>query len=71
MRFDQSSPVQPISECMGGSTSITEEEEDGRTEILLSNIGCHCHILVASVRFKMLSTDVHPLVFAVFVFTKQ
>ena len=36
--FDQSSPVQPISESRGGSTSVTEE--DGRwTEIIVSNIG--------------------------------
>ena len=36
MGFDQSSPVQPVSESRGGSLSAT----DGRTkEILLSNLG--------------------------------
>ena len=42
-RFDQSSPVQPISEIRGGSTSVTEEEENKekkeKKEILVSNIG--------------------------------
>ena len=38
-RFDQSSPVQPVSESRGGPLSVT----DGRTkEILVSNIGCLC-----------------------------
>ena len=42
MQFDQSSPVQPVSEYRGGSLSLTKEEESegGRTkEILGSNIG--------------------------------
>ena len=40
-RFDQSSPVQPVSESRGGTLSVTEEEKDEgrRTEILVSNFG--------------------------------
>ena len=41
--FDQSSPVQPVSESRGGTLSVTEEDGGGRRrrtkEILVSNIG--------------------------------
>ena len=38
--FDQSSPVQPVSESRGGGLSVTEvEEEEEKKEILVSNIG--------------------------------
>ena len=36
--FDQSSPVHPISESRGGSTSVTKSEVR-KTEFLVSNIG--------------------------------
>ena len=37
---DQSSPVHPVSESRGGSTSVTDEQTDRRTkEILVSNLG--------------------------------
>ena len=38
-RFDQSSPVQPVSDFRGGSTSVTEKEDEVWTEILVTNIG--------------------------------
>ena len=44
--FDQSSPVQPVSESRGGSTNLTEDE---RTEILVSNIG---YILWLALRMR-------------------
>ena len=31
-RFDQSSPVQPVSDFRGGSLSVTEEEEEEEEE---------------------------------------
>ena len=38
--FDQSSPVQPVSESRGGPLSVAEEEEEQQQqEILVSNIG--------------------------------
>ena len=37
--FDQSSPVHPVSEYRGGSTSVTNGG-GGQTEILGFNIGC-------------------------------
>ena len=37
--FDQSSPVQPVSEFMGFGLSRTEDG-GGQTEILVSHIGC-------------------------------
>ena len=38
--FDQSSPVQPVSESRGGTLSVTFERTEGRTkEILVSNLG--------------------------------
>ena len=42
MRFDQSSPVQPVSESRGGTLSVTNERaKDKQTkEILVSNFGC-------------------------------
>ena len=40
MGFDQSSPVQPISEIRGGSLSVTEEDGRRKTkELIMSNIG--------------------------------
>ena len=39
--LDQSSPVHPVSDFRGGSLSVTEK--DGRTEILVSNIGYRTH----------------------------
>ena len=39
--FDQSSPLHPVSESRGGTLSVTHGRTDGgRTEILVSNIGC-------------------------------
>ena len=38
-QFDQSSPVQPVSDFRGGSTSVTEKDEGRTKEILVSNIG--------------------------------
>ena len=43
-RFDQSSPVQPVSESRGGPLNVTDggrrtEESGRRTEILVSNLG--------------------------------
>ena len=37
-QFDQSSPVQPVLNFRGGSTSTTDKQMDGRMEILVSNI---------------------------------
>ena len=37
--FDQSSPVEPVSESRGGGLSVTGGE--GQTDILVSNIGCN------------------------------
>ena len=40
MQFNQSSPVQPVSESMGrGGSPQPDREEGRRTEILVSNIG--------------------------------
>ena len=36
--FDQSSPVQPVSECRGGTLSVMEKEKKEK-EILVSNLG--------------------------------
>ena len=52
MSFDQSSPVQPISEFRGASTSVTEED-DGRTEILVSNIGYQAKNCISIILEKM------------------
>ena len=38
-RFDQSSPVQHVSESRGGSTSVTNKRTE-KKEILVSNFGC-------------------------------
>ena len=47
LRFDQSSPVQPVSG--GGSTSVTEDGGGQRTEeILVSNLGYVTITTVAS-----------------------
>ena len=41
-QFDQSSPVQPVSEYRGVGLSVTKKKKESgrRTEILVSNIGC-------------------------------
>ena len=39
MGFDQSSPVQPVSDFRGGSPEPDKQSPNERTEILVSNIG--------------------------------
>ena len=55
--FDQSSPVQPVSESRGGTLSVTEEDDERTNErtkeILVSNIGyVKCGVSAAQIASK-------------------
>ena len=48
-RFDQSSPVQPVSESRGGSTSVTEKKNEQRKSLcLIFDVGQTLSLLVSS-----------------------
>ena len=50
-QFDPSSPIQPVSESRGGSTSLTEEEEKQKSTCLIQDLkkkktlSINCHLL--------------------------
>ena len=54
-RFDQSSPVHPVSESMGGTLSVTDEV--WRTEILVSNCRWWLKRLMDKAILKRKNTD--------------
>ena len=47
--FNQSSSVHPVLESMGDTLSVTED--GGRTEILVSNVGCILTIILPNIVF--------------------
>ena len=65
--FDKSSPVQPVSDFRGGSTSVTEDGGWRRTEqeILVSNIGFDFHMGLGSFLFLIdnwaILLDIYPI----------
>ena len=59
-RFDQSSPVQPVSKSRGGNLSVTDGGGGVRTkEILVSNIGCFVCFLFLSYKGKVSQLNIY------------